>query len=130
MLVLRVILLIGIQFFINNLENSTPPDIKNIIIPKNYNTFQNNTFLLSCEFLLYSKQKIFEQTFYNTTINNNLISNNTNLLIDASMMANKLGSENVTVNGEYTKKNCTKLSFISNTDKVILSITPYIVNQN
>ena len=41
------------------------------------------------------------------------------------MVANKLGSENVTVNCEYTKKNCTKLSFIANTDKIILSITPY-----
>ena len=44
------------------------------------------------------------------------------------MMANKLGSENVSVNCEYTKKNCTKLSFISNTDKIILSITPYDIN--
>ena len=26
------------------------------------------------------------------------------------------------------KKNCTKLSFISNTDKILLSITPYNVN--
>ena len=41
------------------------------------------------------------------------------------MVANKLGFENVTVNCEYTKKNCTKLSFIANTDKIILSITPY-----
>ncbi len=44
------------------------------------------------------------------------------------MMANKLGSENITVNCEYTKKNCTKLSFISNTDKIILSVTPYSIN--
>ena len=44
----------------------------------------------------------------------------TDLLIDASMISNKLGSENVTVNCEYTKKNCTKLSFISNTDKILL----------
>ena len=44
------------------------------------------------------------------------------------MMSNKLGSENVSVNSEYTKKNCTKLSFISNTDKIILSITPYNIN--
>ena len=32
-------------------------------------------------------------------------------------------TENITVNCEYTKKNCTKLSFIANTDKIILSIT-------
>ena len=44
------------------------------------------------------------------------------------MIANKLGSENVTVNCEYTKKNCTKLSFIANTDKIILSVTPYDIN--
>jgi hypothetical protein len=80
------------------------------------------------QFLLYSKKNIFKQTFYNTTINNNFISNNCDLLIDASMMANKLGSENITVNCEYTKKNCTKLSFISNTDKIILSVTPYTIN--
>jgi hypothetical protein len=43
-------------------------------------------------------------------------------------MSNKLVSENVNVNCEYTKKNCTKLSFITNADKIILSITPYIVN--
>ena len=78
--------------------------------------------------MLYSKNNIFKQSFQNTTINNILISNNTDLLIDASMMANKSGSENVSVNCEYTKKNCTKLSFISNTDKIILSITPYDIN--
>ena len=83
---------------------------------------------VSKQFILYTKKDIFKNTFYNTTTNNILISNNNNLLIDASMMANKLGSENVSVNCEYTKKNCTKLSFISNTDKIILSITPYDIN--
>ena len=80
------------------------------------------------KFILYSEKNVFKNTFYNTTINNSFIASNNNLLIDASMMANKMGSENVTVNCEYTKKNCTKLSFVSNTDKIILSVTPYDIN--
>ena len=43
-------------------------------------------------------------TFYETMVNNEYISKNNNLLIDVLMIANKLGSENVTVNCEYTKK--------------------------
>jgi hypothetical protein len=80
------------------------------------------------KFILYSNKNIFKNVFYDTTINNKLINDNNNLLINATMISNKLGSENVTVNCEYTKKNCTKISFISNTDKIILSVTPYDVN--
>jgi len=142
---IQVINIINSTFKINNHKKEYPHEYYLILICQLLNNHNNwkslklNILANNCnkyhyktvhkKFLLYSKKKIFEQTFYNTTINNNLISNNTNLLIDASMMANKLGSENVTVNGEYTKKNCTKLSFISNTDKVILSITPYIINK-
>ena len=96
------------------------------ILARNPNKFHYKT--IHKKFLLYSNYNIFKKVFYNTTINKTCINNNTDLLIDASMISNKLGSENVTVNCEYTKKNCTKLSFISNTDKILLSITPYDVN--
>jgi hypothetical protein len=92
------------------------------ILANNHNKFHYKS--INKQFILYTKKDIFKNTFYNTTINNVSISNNNDLLIDASMIANKLGSENVTVNCEYTKKNCTKLSFIANTDKIILSVTP------
>ena len=96
------------------------------ILANNINKYHYKS--INKQFILYSKKDIFKNTFYNTTINNNLITNNNDLLIDASMMSNKMGSENVSINCEYTKKNCTKLSFISNTDKIILSITPYDIN--
>jgi hypothetical protein len=96
------------------------------ILANNINKYHYKT--IHKKFILYTDKQIFKNTFYNTTINNKYINNNNNLLIDASTMSNKLGSENVTINCEYTKKNCTKLSFISNTDKVILSITPYDIN--
>ena len=96
------------------------------ILANNHNKFHYKS--INKQFILYTKKDIFKNTFYNTTINNVLISNNNDLLIDASMIANKLGSENVTVNCEYTKKNCTKLSFIANTDKIILSVSPYKIN--
>jgi len=96
------------------------------ILANNPNKFHYKT--IHKKFLLYTNYNIFKKVFYNTTINKPCINNNTDLLIDASMISNKLGSENVTVNCEYTKKNCTKLSFISNSDKILLSITPYDVN--
>ncbi len=96
------------------------------ILANNPNKYHYKT--IHKKFILYSEKNVFKNTFYNTTVNNDFISNNNNLLIDASMMSNKMGSENVSINCEYTKKNCTKLSFISNTDKIILSVTPYDIN--
>jgi len=107
-------------------KNNQWSSLKFNILANNPNKYHYKT--VNKQFILYTKKNIFKNTFYNTTINNISISNNNDLLIDASMMANKLGSENVSVNCEYTKKNCTKLSFISNTDKIILSITPYDIN--
>lgn len=107
-------------------KNNQWSSLKFNILANNPNKYHYKT--INKQFILYTKKNIFKNTFYNTTINNISISNNNDLLIDASMMANKLGSENVSVNCEYTKKNCTKLSFISNTDKIILSVTPYDIN--
>ena len=50
------------------------------------------------------------------------------VLIDASSFSNKYGSENVTINSEYTKKNITKLSLITTKQGAILSIKPFEVN--
>jgi hypothetical protein len=86
------------------------------ILANNPNKYHYKT--VNKQFILYTKKNIFKNTFYNTTINNISISNNNDLLIDASMMANKLGSENVSVNCEYTKKNCIVFK-ISNETKVI-----------
>ena len=96
------------------------------ILANNPNKFHYKT--IHKKFILYTNKQVFNDSFYKTTIDNEQISNNSNLLIDASMISNKFGSENVSVNCEYTKKNCTKLSFIANTNKIILSITPYDIN--
>ena len=96
------------------------------ILANNHNKYHYKT--IHKKFILYSNKNIFNNSFYKTTTDNEFISNNSDLLIDASMIANKTGSENVSVNCEYTKKNCTKLSFIANTDKIILSVTPYDIN--
>ena len=49
------------------------------------------------------------------------------LLIDATSINNKLGSENVTLNPEYRKKKITKLSIITNIYGFIYSIIPFKV---
>ena len=106
--------------------NNNWSGLKLNILANNKNKYHYKT--IHKKFKLYTDKDVFKNSFYKTTLNNDFVSNNSNLLIDASMVANKLGSENVSVNCEYTKKNCTKLSFIANTDKVILSITPYDIN--
>ena len=90
-------------------------------------TYKNHYKSIYKKFLLYTKKKIFENVFVDSSNNNFVLSNN-NLLIDACSFSNKYGSENVSVNCEYTKKNCTKVSFITNTDKIFLSVTPFNIN--
>jgi len=90
-------------------------------------TCKNHYKSIYKKFLLYTKNKIFEKVFIDSC-NNKCVSSNNNLLIDACSFSNKYGSENVSVNCEYTKKNCTKISFITNTDKMFLSITPFDIN--
>ena len=79
------------------------------------------------QYCRWTKKGIFEDSFYNFTLNLNL-QKEENLLIDASSFSNKYGSENVTVNSEYTKKNITKLSVITTKQGVILSVKPFEVN--
>jgi len=90
-------------------------------------TYKNHYKSIYKKFLLYSKKNVFENVFIDST-NDNLVLSNNNLLIDACSFSNKYGSENVSVNCEYTKKNCTKISFITNTDKIFLSVTPFDIN--
>ena len=79
------------------------------------------------QYCRWTKKGIFEDSFYNFTLNLNL-QKEENLLIDASSFSNKYGSENVTVNSEYTKKNITKLSVITTKQGVILSVKPFEIN--
>ena len=80
--------LILICQLLNNHNNWV--SLKLNILANNPNKYHYKT--VHKKFLLYSKKNIFKDTFYNTTVNNISISNNNDLLIDASMMANKLGS--------------------------------------
>ena len=75
-----------------------------------------------------NKRGIFEDSFYNLTLKLKL-EKPEDVLIDASSCSNKYGSENVTINSEYTKKNITKLSLITTKKGVILSIKPFEVNK-
>jgi hypothetical protein len=79
------------------------------------------------QYCRWNKKGIFEDSFYNFTLNLNL-QEQEDLLIDASSFSNKYGSENVTINSEYTKKNITKLSVITTKQGAILSIKPFEVN--
>jgi hypothetical protein len=51
------------------------------------------------------------------------------LFIDSTSMSNNYGSENITINPEYTKKKVTKLSVISNEFVFILGVIPFDINK-
>lgn len=79
------------------------------------------------KFRLWTSLKIFENAFYNYV---NLKPTNL-LLIDATSINNKYGSENVVLNPEYKKKKVTKLSLITNKKGFIYSVIPFkIKNEN
>ena len=73
------------------------------------------------KFRLWVSQDIFKNAFYNykTMVNTNL------LLIDATSINNKYGSENIVINVEYKKKKITKLSLITNKNGFIYSVVPF-----
>ena len=73
------------------------------------------------KFCLWTSLNVFKNAFYNykTIINSNL------LLIDATSINNKYGSENIVINVEYKKKKITKLSIISNKQCFIYSVIPF-----
>lgn len=75
-------------------------------------------FLGCNKFLYWSKNFIFKKAFYNYLFNDN-----TNLLlIDATSIYNKYGTENIVINPEYKKKKVTKLSIVTNDKNFIHSI--------
>ena len=79
------------------------------------------------KFLFWSKNKVFYNAFYNY-----YYKQNTNLLlIDATSINNKYGSEYIVINPEYRKKKITKLSIISNKSNFIHSVEVFeIKNSN
>ena len=79
------------------------------------------------KFCLWTSLNVFKDAFYNfkTDMNTNL------LLIDATSINNKYGSENVVLNAEYKKKKITKLSLVTNKNGFIYSVIPFdIKNKN
>jgi len=73
------------------------------------------------KFVYWSKNNIFYNAFYNY-----YFKHNTNLLlIDATTINNKYGSELLIINPELKKKKVTKLSIISNNKNFINSITVF-----
>jgi hypothetical protein len=70
------------------------------------------------KFLYWSKNDIFKNAFYNYHFK----SQTNLLLIDATSINNKYGSEQIVINSEYKKKKITKLSIITNKNNFIHSI--------
>jgi hypothetical protein len=76
------------------------------------------------KFKYWTQYNIFKNAFYNFPIKTNV-----NLfIIDSTSINNKYGDENVGINPEYKKHNCTKLSIITNKYKEILS--PILIENN
>jgi len=84
---------------------------------------QNLNFIIKqfiISFYFYSKIKYF--VFYNAFYNYYYKQNTNLLLIDATSINNKYGSEYIVINPEYRKKKITKLSIISNKSNFIHSV--------
>jgi hypothetical protein len=94
-----------------------------IICHNNYKSIYN-------QFLRWTKKDIFKTAYENNIFKNvNIINEIHDVLIDATSINNKYGSENVRINPEYTKKNVTKMSVITTTNKFIIGITPFKLNK-
>jgi hypothetical protein len=63
-----------------------------------------------------------KKIFYNAFYNYNFKHNTNLLLIDATSINNKYGSEYVVINSEYKKKKITKLSVVSNKNNFIHAV--------
>ena len=98
-----------------------------IINLKDYNSkFKFHYKTIYNKFVFWSKKNVFYNAFYNY-----IFKKNTNLLlIDATSINNKYGSECVTINPEYKKKKITKLSIISNKDNFIHSVEVFEIKNN
>ncbi len=95
---------------------------------KGYNSkFKYHYKTIYNKFIHWTKNKVFYNAFYNY-----YFKHNTNLLlIDATSINNKYGSECIVINPEYKKKKITKLSIITNKNNFIHSIEVFeIKNEN
>jgi len=99
-----------------------------IVKLKDYNSkFKYHYKTIYNKFIYWSKNKVFYNAFYNYHFKQN-----TNLLlIDATSINNKYGSECIVINPEYRKKKITKLSVVSNKNNFIHSVEVFeIKNEN
>jgi hypothetical protein len=95
---------------------------------KAYNSDKQNHYkTIYNKFIEWTNQNIFINVF-----NNYICLTKTNiLLIDATNINNKYGSDNITLNSKYKKKKITKLLIVTNTFGFIYSIIPFnIKNTN
>ena len=92
-----------------------------IICHNNYKSVYN-------QFCRWSKTGVFVKAYENN-INDNISKINLNKtgIIDATSISNKYGSESVTINPEYKKKNVTKMSVLI-IDKIIVGTTDFKTN--
>jgi len=95
---------------------------------KNYNSkYKYHYKTIYNKFLFWTKNNVFYNSFYNYHFKQNI----NLLLIDATSINNKYGSENIVINPEYKKKKITKLSIITNKFNFIHSIESFdIKNKN
>lgn len=94
-------------------------EYKDTIIPKyHYKTIQN-------KYNYWVSKNIFSNAFekIKCDLNSNI------LIIDSTIINNKYGVENLTINPEYTKKQGTKLSIITNEIGFILSVQEFDINK-
>ena len=99
-----------------------------IVKLKDYNSkFKYHYKTIYNKFIYWTKNKVFYNAFYNYHFKQN-----TNLLlIDATSINNKYGSECIVINPEYRKKKITKLSVVSNKNNFIHSVEVFeIKNEN
>jgi hypothetical protein len=106
-----------IFFMLNDVNNWK--FLKNLKLCKSEYKYHYKT--IYNKFCLWTSQDIFKNAFYNykTLVNTNL------LLIDATSINNKYGSENIVINAEYKKKKITKLSLVTNKKGFIYSVVPF-----
>ena len=103
------------------------------LIHKDDNSFHWKT--IYNEFNKWTKDNIFEDAFY-TFIKEKYFkisqikkSKKLNLFIDVTKIVNKLGSEGVTINCEYKKKNITPITMICDQNKLPLCISNIEINK-
>ena len=85
----------------------------------------NNYKSVYNQFLRWSNKGIFKKAFEVNISNNEKLINdtNSNVIIDATCISNKYGSENVSYNPEYKKKKVTKVSILCSENNMIVGVS-------